>query len=109
MSKVLGAKMFSKEMIDSFNTLLKEEAWRVRLSVYELMGEIGKTFGRKQFEDTLEALFLKFLNDKAAAVREVGYKKSAEIADHFGQEWVTDKLLPKAFESYSNPELSYLC
>ena len=71
-------------MIESFNTLLKEEAWRVWLSVYELMGEIGKNFGRKQFEDTFEDLFLKYLNDKAAAVWEVGFKKSAEIAEHFG-------------------------
>jgi len=108
MSNVLGPKLFSKEMIDSFNTLLKEESWRVRLSVYELMGEIGKTFGREAFTDTLEEIFLKYFNDKAAAVREVGYKKSAEIADHFGSDWVTEKLIPKAFENYSNTENSYL-
>jgi vesicle coat complex subunit len=45
LSKVLGPKMFSKDMIESFNNLLKEEAWRVRLSIYDLMGEIGKNFG----------------------------------------------------------------
>lgn len=56
----------------------------MRLSVYELMGEIGKTFGRKAFSETLEDLFLNYFNDKAAAVREIGFKKSSEIADHFG-------------------------
>jgi len=45
LSKVLGPKLFSPDMIENFNSLLKEESWRVRLSVYSLMGEIGKTFG----------------------------------------------------------------
>lgn len=63
-------------MIESFNLLLKEESWRVRMSVYELMAEIGKNFGEKVFAETLEELFLKFFNDKAAAVREMGVQKS---------------------------------
>ena len=72
------------------------------------MGEIGKNFGRKAFSDTLEELFLKYFDDKAAAVRETGFKKAGEIAEHFGQDWVTEKLVPKAVQNYSNPELSYL-
>lgn len=95
-------------MIESFNNLLKEESWRVRLSVYDLMGEIGKTFGWKAFTDTIEDLFLKYFTDKAAAVWETGFKKSGEIADHFGQDWVTEKLVPKIMETFNNTELSYL-
>lgn len=104
MSKVLGTKIFNKELLESFNNLLKEEAWRVWLSVFELMGEIGKNFGRKQFNETFEEQFLKYFNDKAAAVWEVGFKKSAEIAEHFGADWVSEKLIPKAVENYGNSE-----
>ena len=108
MSAVLGPKMFNKELIDSFNTLLTENSWRVRQSVYELMGEIGRNFGRVAFAETLEELYLKYMSDKAANVRKIGVEKSGDLADAFGSEWITEKLAPRAFENYHNEEQGYL-
>lgn len=108
MAKTLGVKIFDTTLLDTFKGLIKEAAWRVRMSVYELIGEIGKILGRQGFSETLEEIFLSYFSDKAAAIREKGIEKAAELADKFGSEWVTEKLLPKAFENYHNEEQGYL-
>ena len=58
MSKALGPKIFNKELNDSFKALLNENQWRIRHSVYDLIGQIGLNFGQATFADTLEPLFL---------------------------------------------------
>jgi hypothetical protein len=88
--------------------MIKEPAWRVRMSVYELIGEIGLILGRQGFSETLEEIFLSYFSDKAAAIREMGIEKAFQIAEKFGSDWVTEKLLPKAFENYHNDEQGYL-
>jgi serine/threonine-protein phosphatase 2A regulatory subunit A len=108
MAKALGVKIFDTNLLDQFKSMIKEPAWRVRMSVFELIGEIGRFLGRQGFSDTLEEIFLLYFSDKAAAIREKGIQKAGELADEFGREWVTEKLLPKAFENYHNEEQGYL-
>ena len=108
MAKALGVKIFDTNLLDQFKSMVKEPAWRVRMSVFDLIGEIGRILGRQGFSDTLEEIFLSYFSDKAAAIREKGIQKAAELADEFGHEWVTEKLLPKAFENYHNEEQGYL-
>mmetsp|Transcript_14221 Transcript_14221/g.12541 ORF Transcript_14221/g.12541 Transcript_14221/m.12541 type:complete len:92 (+) Transcript_14221:473-748(+) len=88
--------------------MIKEPAWRVRMSVYDLIGNIGLSLGRQGFGETLEEIFLSYFSDKAAAIREKGIEKAIELADEFGSDWVSFKLLVKAFENYHNEEQGYL-
>lgn len=108
MAKSQGVKIFDQPLIDCFKSMTKEPAWRVRMSVYNLIGEIGLILGRQGFSETLEEVFLSYFSDKAAAIREKGVEKAKELADAFGPEWVSNKLLPKAFENYHNEEQGYL-
>lgn len=108
MARALGSKVFDQPMIDTFKNLIKESSWRVRMNVFELLGEIGQILGRQDFSETLEDIFLSFFSDKAAAIREKGIEKSVHLAEEFGSEWVSEKLLPKAFENYHNGEQGYL-
>ena len=108
MAKHLGVKIFDTTVQESFKALIKEAAWRVRMSVFELIGEIGIILGKQGFADTLEEIFLSFFSDKAAAIREKGIEKSVQLANAFGSDWVSEKLLPKAFENYHNEEQGYL-
>lgn len=78
------------------------------MSVYDLIGEIGLILGRQDFSETLEDIFLSYFSDKAAAIREKGIEKSKQLAEKFGPEWVSEKLLLKAFENYHNEEQGYL-
>lgn len=108
MAGALGAKIFDQTLLDCFKSMIKEPAWRVRMNVYDLIGEIGLILGRQGFSETLEEIFLSYFSDRAAAIREIGIEKSFQIAQKFGGDWVTEKLLPKAFENFHNEEQGYL-
>ena len=108
MSEHLGVKIFDQTMLDCFKEMIKESAWRVRMSVYALIGEIGLILGRQGFSETLEEIFLNFLSDKAAAIRIQGIEKSVLLAEKLGAEWVSEKLLLRAFENYHNEDQGYL-
>ena len=108
MSETLGVKIFDKTLLDCFKNMIKEPAWRVRMSVYELIGEMGLILGRQEFSETLEEIFLSYFSDKAAAIREKGIKQVTKLAEYFGAEWVSEKLVIKAFENYHNEEQGYL-
>jgi serine/threonine-protein phosphatase 2A regulatory subunit A len=81
--------------------MTKDAQWRVRMAVFELIGELSKMFGKEVFIKHLESIFLTYLTNTAASVREMGIKKSREIAEKFKQEWIMSSFIPKVIENYN--------
>lgn len=44
-SKVIGSEIYDDKLIECFNDLIKENSWRLRLSVFKLIADIGANFG----------------------------------------------------------------
>ena len=84
MSKVVGIHMFNDGVKTMIQDLLSEDSWRVRMSVFDLMGDIGIHVGQSYFSGQIEETFLKFFNDKADAVRKCGIKQSKILAKKYG-------------------------
>mmetsp|Transcript_16622 Transcript_16622/g.15921 ORF Transcript_16622/g.15921 Transcript_16622/m.15921 type:complete len:98 (+) Transcript_16622:618-911(+) len=87
--------------------MTKDPQWRVRMAVFELIGDISKIFGREVFTKHLEHIFMSYLTNTAASVREMGIKKSKEIAEKFRQDWVVANYIPKVIENYNIDKQGY--
>jgi hypothetical protein len=53
------------------------------MSVFELIGDLSKSFGYQVFTKNLEQIFMGYLTNTAASVRDMGIKKSKEIGEKF--------------------------
>lgn len=60
--------------------MTKDGQWRVRMSVFELIGDLGLIYGKESFVKYLQTLFMTYLHNTAASVRAMGVTKSGELA-----------------------------
>jgi len=77
------------------------------MAVFELIGDMSKTYGKEVFTKHLESIFLSYLTNTAASVREMGIKKSREIAERFKAEWIISNYIPKVIENYNIDKQGY--
>jgi hypothetical protein len=77
------------------------------MSVFELIGDLSKTYGKEVFTKHLEYIFLQYLTNTAASVREMGIRKSREIAEKFKAEWIVSNYIPKVIENYNIDKQGY--
>lgn len=104
---VIGPDVLSAAFINTLTTMTKEAQWRVRMAVFELVGELSKIFPKEVFQKQLEGLFLSYLSNTAASVRETGIKKVKELADKYKSEWVVNSFIPKVNEVYNTDKQGY--
>lgn len=106
-SLVIGPDVISAPFLATLTTMTKEAQWRVRMAVFELIGEMSKQFGKEVFQKQLETIFLSYLGNTAASVRDMGVKKGREIADKYKGEWVMASYVPKIIETYAIEKQGY--
>ena len=104
---VLSTEIINPNFLQTLNNMTKDAQWRVRMAVFELVGDLSKLFGKDVFTKHLESIFLSYLTNTAASVREMGIKKSREIAEKFKQEWILSNYLPKVIENYNIDKQGY--
>jgi serine/threonine-protein phosphatase 2A regulatory subunit A len=100
-SLVIGPDVISAPFLATLTTMTKEAQWRVRMAVFELIGEMSKQFGKEVFQKQLETIFLSYLGNTAASVRDMGVKKAKEVADKYKGEWVMASFIPRITETYA--------
>ena len=87
--------------------MTKDAQWRVRMAVFELVGDLSKQFGKDLFQKHLESIFLSYLSNTAASVREIGIKKSREIAEKFKADWIMSSYIPRVTEMFNIDKQGY--
>ena len=78
-SKVVGIDAL-QGLIQQLETMTKDGQWRVRMTVFELIGDLGISFGKDVFQKHLQKIYLSYLENTAAGVRNMGVEKSVELA-----------------------------
>jgi serine/threonine-protein phosphatase 2A regulatory subunit A len=101
LAAVVGADLLTPQFLTTLSNMTKDAQWRVRMAVFELIGDLSKAFGREVFTKHLESIFLTYLTNTAASVREMGIKKSREIAEKFKADWIVTNYIPKVVENYN--------
>ena len=107
LAKVVGAELLSPTLVAQLTTMTKDAQWRVRMSIFELIGSLSVEFGIEVFQRTLETIFFQYLTNTAASVRNMGVTKSGELAASFGADWVVATLVPKVVDSYNVDQQGY--
>lgn len=102
LAPVLGPELLSPAFLTTLTNMTKDAQWRVRMAVFELIGDLSKAFGKEVFSKHLETIFLSYLTNTAASVREMGIKKARELAEKFKGEWILNSFIPKVIENYNN-------
>ena len=87
--------------------MTKEGQWRVRMSVFELIADLGFLFGRDVFIKSLQSMFLSYLSNTAAEVRKKGYEKAALMGEAFGNEWIMNEFIPEVLKKYGEDKKGY--
>lgn len=70
--------------------MTKDGQWRVRMAVFELIGDLGLLYGKEIFVKNLQTIFMGYLTNTAASVRQMGIEKSAMLGQSFKQDWIMD-------------------
>jgi len=81
--------------------MTKDAQWRVRMAVFELIGDLSKLYGKDVFTKHLESIFLTYLSNTAASVREMGIKKARELAEKFKADWINSSFIPRVVEMFN--------
>src|SRR5690242_4675730 len=92
-ASVIGAEILNPQFLTTISNMTKDAQWRVRMGVFELVGDLSKMFGKDVFVKHLESIFLTYLTNTAASVRDMGIKKSREIAEKYKSEWILSSFL----------------
>lgn len=100
-ASVIGAEILNPQFLTTISNMTKDAQWRVRMGVFELVGDLSKMFGKDVFVKHLESIFLTYLTNTAASVRDMGIKKSREIAEKYKSEWILSSFLPKVIENFN--------
>lgn len=87
-ANIIGADLLTPTFLTTMNNMTRDAQWRVRMAIFELIGDLSKIFGKEVFVKHLESIFLSYLTNTAASVREMGIKKAKELAEKFKGEWV---------------------
>ena len=74
--------------IVTLQQMTKDGQWRVRMAVFQLLGDLGLNFGQDSFKKNIQSTFFGYLHNTAAAVRNMGVAKSGELGDVFGSDWI---------------------
>lgn len=106
-ASVIGAEILNPQFLTTISNMTKDAQWRVRMGVFELIGDLSKMFGKDVFVKHLESIFLTYLTNTAASVREMGIKKSREIAEKYKSEWILSSFLPKVIENFNVDKQGY--
>jgi len=101
LASIVGAELLSPNLLTALTTLTKDAQWRVRMAVFELIGELSAAFGIEIFQRSLETIFMQYLTNTAASVRNMGVEKAAVLAKTFGADWAIHNFVPKVVDSYN--------
>jgi len=107
LAPVLGQDMLNPTFLTTISNMTKDAQWRVRMTVFELIGDLAKTFGKEVFQKNLESIFMSYLTNTAASVRDMGIQKSKELADKFKGDWIISNFIPKVIENYNVDKQGY--
>jgi len=97
---VLGVEQFGHSCLNTIQTLILDNHWRIRRSVVEQVPKLAAKFEVDMYQLKLEALFISSLKDSVFSVRKEALQQLKSIADRFGQQWSAEHLLPKILELY---------
>lgn len=100
-SQVVGPEILSPSALTTLSNMTKDAQWRVRMAVFELIGDLSKFFGKDVFTKHLETIFLSYLSNTAASVREMGIKKVKELAEKFKADWINSSFIPRVIEMFN--------
>ena len=92
--------MLSHCLLNTIQSLIMDNQWRIRKSVIQQIPELAKHFGLEMYQQKLEALFLSSLSDSVHAVRVAAINNIHQICETFGQNWTVEHFLPKMTEQY---------
>lgn len=106
-AQVIGAEILNPAFLSTITNMTKDAQWRVRMGVFDLIGELSKLFGKEIFIKHLETIFLSYMSNTAASVREMGIKKTKEIADKFKSDWVMQNFIPRVVEMFNIDKQGY--
>ncbi len=104
---VLGPELLSTQFLTTVGSMTKDAQWRVRMAVFELIGDLARLYGKDVFQKQLESIFMTYLTNTAASVREMGVNKARELAEKFKGDWVVQNFLPKVIENYGIEKQGY--
>ena len=85
LASIVGAELLSPNLLTALTTLTKDAQWRVRMAVFELIGELSAAFGIEIFQRSLETIFMQYLTNTAASVEDQASRARR------GEESVTQK------------------
>ena len=57
LSNVVGAELLSPALLTILTTMTKDAQWRVRMAIFELIGELSVAFGLDIFTRSLETIY----------------------------------------------------
>lgn len=57
LSNVVGAELLSPALLTILTTMTKDAQWRVRMAIFELIGEFSVAFGLDIFTRSLETIY----------------------------------------------------
>lgn len=106
-SAVIGPEILTPQFLTTLTNMTKDAQWRVRMVVFELIGDLSKQFGKDIFTKHLESIFLSYLSNTAASVREMGIKKSRELAEKFKSDWIMSAYIPRVVEMFNIDKQGY--
>lgn len=100
LAAVIGEEILSPALIVLLQNATKDQHWRVRMAVFETVGDLGVKFGKDAFMKHLEPLFCSYQTNTAASVREMGIQKAEFLAKAFGSAWLSESFVPKIIKTY---------
>ena len=94
-AKIVGQEVMLKNTFtDQLSLMTKENNWRVRMAVFDLIGTLGVLFGKEIYQAKLSGIFMGYLHNTAASVRKMGIQKVEELAKTFKEDWIVQEFIP---------------
>lgn len=106
-AQIVGPDILSPQFLTTLTNMTKDAQWRVRMAVFELIGDLSKLFGKEVFTKHLESIFLTYLSNTAASVRDMGIKKVKELAEKFKADWIMSSFIPRVVEMFNVDKQGY--
>ena len=88
LAEAAGPNLLSPALLTVLNNLTKDQQWRVRSGVFELLGDLAIHYGIATYQKSLESTFMTFLENSNSSFRTIGVTKLKHMASVFGSEWV---------------------
>ena len=118
LAPVVMEDLLNQALTSALTKLTKDNQWRVRTAIFELIGEMAVTFNFETFQSNLESTYFLYLSNNAASVRKMGIKKAGEIAETFKsrsagnpgseeEKWVETVLLKRVNETFNTEQIGF--